>query len=231
MNTSTQSGYLTDGVRDPKNQNRNIQRGVLLPRELAKNLYDKQRINRQFGSFGLPPKIVPFHQPTELSGFSQYGSGISRKKNISNNKMKVSQYAGAHRAPRKRVGAKRRVRRAPKMLGAGFFGNLFSGIKRGFEQVLPIVKAIKPISNLGSMIGLPSPLVELGKQIGVGRRRKRVGARRRVGARKRAPKRRVGGAYMSPAVIRNVMAGMGLVRPKRKVGGAKKRRPTLLRLF
>ena len=220
MNTSTQSGYLTDGVRDPKNQNRNIQRGVLLSKDSAKNLYDKQRINRQFGSFGLPPKRDIFHQPTELSAFSQYGSGISRKKNLSNNKMKVSQYAGASRAPRKRVGAKRRVRRVPKMLGAGFFSNLFSGIKRGFEQVLPIVKAIKPISNLGSMVGLPSPLVKLAEQVGVGRRRRRVGAKRR------AP-RRVGG-FVLPAEYRR-LAGMG--RPKRKVGGVKRRRPTLLRLF
>jgi len=221
MNTATLSGSLRDGVRDPVNQNKNIFRPHLLPKENAKSLYDRQ--DRRMGAIGLAPLQRPFTQPVELSLFSQMGSGKSMKKNLSlKQKMRPSQYAGARR--RRRVGAR-------KMHMGGFFGKIFSGIKKAVQTVAPIVQAVKPISNFGSMVGLPSPLVELGKQVGVGRRRRR----RRVGARRR----RVGGLSRL-AVVRPLTMGpltMGARRKRRvgarrrRVGGARAGQKKLIRLF
>jgi hypothetical protein len=222
MNTATLSGSLRDGVRNPVNQNKNIFRPHLLPKENAKSLYDRQ--DRRMGAIGLAPPGRPYTQPVELSLFSQMGHGKSMKKNLSiKEKMRPSQYAGAMPRRRRRVGAR-------KMHVGGFLGKIFSGIKRAVQTVAPIVQAVKPISNFGSMVGLPSPIVELGKQVGVGRRRRRVGARRR----------RVGGMSRL-AVVRPLTMGpltMGArrkrrvgARRKRRVGGARAGQKKLIRLF
>jgi hypothetical protein len=225
MNTATLSGSLRDGVRDPVNQNKNIFHPHLLPKENAKSLYDRQ--DRRMGAIGLAPPGRPYTQPVELSLFSQMGSGKSMKKNLSlKQKMRPSQYAGAMLRPRRRhrVGAR-------KMHVGGFLGKIFSGIKKAVQTVAPIVQAVKPISRFGSMIGLPSPVVELGKQVGVGRRRRR----RRVGM----AKRRVGGMARL-AVVRPLTMGpltMGARRKrrvgarKRRVGGARAGQKKLIRLF
>ena len=215
MNTATLSGSLRDGVRDPVNQNKNIFRPHLLPKENAKSLYDRQE--RRMGAIGLAPPGRPYTQPVELSLFSQMGSGKSMKKNLSlKQKMRPSQYAGARR---RRVGA-RQVRMG------GFLGKIFSGIKKAVQTVAPIVQAVKPISRFGSMIGLPSPVVELGKQVGVGRRRRR----RRVGM----AKRRVNGMARL-AVMRPLTMGARRKRRvgarKRRVGGARMGQKKLIRLF
>jgi len=220
MNTSTLSGSMKDGVRDPVNQNKNLIRPTLLPREKATSLYDKQRVERRFGAIGLPPRQTPYTQPTSLSIFSQMGSGkTEKKKTLSSKQMKVSQYAGAMHRPRRR----RRVG-ARKLRMGGFFGKIVSGIKKAVGTVAPIIQAVKPISRFGNMIGLPAPLVELGKQVGVGRTRRRVGmARRRVGGMARL------------AVVRPLTMGARRKRRvgarKRRVGGARAGQRKLLRLF
>lgn len=230
MNTATLTGSLRDGVRDPKNTDRNLLKQSLIPKENARQLFD--RMGARFGSLGLPPKQKPYTQPLELN-LNQFGSGrVKRggrdlvkmlrerserekrgkgKKKVSSNKMIRSQYAGRRR-PRRRVGARKRM-------AGGFFGKIFSGIKSAVQKVAPIVQAIKPISRFGSMIGLPSPVVELGKQVGVGRRRRR----RRVGRAKLAVVRR-------PTMVgmrRRRRVGMA----KRRVGGARAGAKRLMRLF
>jgi len=221
MNTATLSGSLRDGVRDPVNQNKNIFRPHLLPKENAKSLYDRQ--DRRMGAIGLPPPQRPFTQPVELSLFSQMGSGKSMKKNLSlKQKMRPSQYGGMR--PRRRRGGR-------KMRMGGFLGKVFSGIKKAVQTVAPIVQAVKPISRFGSMVGLPAPVVELGKQVGVGRRRRR----RRVGM----AKRRVGGmarlAVVRPRTLGPLTMGARRRRKvggrKRRVGGARAGQKKLIRLF
>ena len=194
MNTATLTGSLRDGVRDPKNTDKHLLKQSLIPKENARQLFD--RMGTRFGSLGLPPKQKPYTQPVELN-LNQFGSG---KKKVSSNKMIRSQYAGRRR-PRRRVGARKRM-------AGGFFGKIFSGIKSAVEKVAPVVKAIQPVSRFGSMLGLPAPAVEVAKMVGVGRRRRR----RRVGAR------------LGPAVMRPVLPRVGMARRRRRVGMAKRRK-------
>lgn len=111
--------------------------------------------------------------------------------------MPVRRYRASGR--RRRVGVRRR-----RVLGRGFFSNLWSGVKSvanriPWGKVNDYLKDNKVISgNIGALPGIGGVASSLAGKLGYARRKRRVGARKMTGARRRRPAavrrtRRVGG--------------------------------------
>ena len=60
----------------------------------------------------------------------------------------------------------------PRMQGAGFFGDVWSGIKKGFNVLKPVLKSTKILSKAAKLIpGVGQPLSIYAKSQGYGRKR------------------------------------------------------------
>lgn len=59
----------------------------------------------------------------------------------------------------------------PRMQGAGFFGDVWSGIKKGFNVLKPVLKSTKILSKAAKLVpGIGQPLSMYARSQGYGRR-------------------------------------------------------------